>query len=105
MAIYPTVTKSGAGPHSFFPQDLGGKNPAYESLDLQVNADGLDGGSYTVEIGVSGVVGFKEVKAGALEADSVVISRAVSFSVVRVSFSALGGAASPVVAINRKDAR
>ena len=75
-----------------------GYDPAEINASFSVWCDGLDGGTFTVNIAPKAPVGapFREHVSGAGANDTVVINGPV-FNILQVTFSGLGVSAAPVV--------
>lgn len=102
MSTYKNpIILSGAGPLVFTPKILGFK-PMMGRLNLQVNAEGLEGGDFDVLLMVPGLKTPVEHQLAANELDSVIIRNDVSFEGVVVKFNNLGGGASPKAVINAR---
>ena len=65
----------------------------------QVTVNGLDGGTYTLDVRVPGDSTFQVHQPGAAEADTVIVDKPVA-AAFQLRFAGLGGAAAPVVTIS-----
>ena len=95
------VTLKGAGPHLFTRDDNLKFNPGKTRANCQINADGLNAGTFSVYLLIPGVKGLKEHEIGKSEVDTVVIPNSISFNGVRVVLST--GDANSTVTFNTRE--
>lgn len=79
-----------------------GFSPSQVFATLQINAEGLGGGAFTVSILVPGCASAKIHYAGALETDTVVIPSSVIYDAVVVSFAGVGAGTQTVACNTRR---
>jgi hypothetical protein len=103
MSRYQThIFNSEGDPIRIERHDLGGAGIADFYQNLQVTAEGLDGGAYSVSYRVPSGETWREHVTGATAQDVVVMagSRGPLAEALLISFSGLGPAAAPRVVLN-----
>lgn len=93
------ASADGAGGFSevIFDKSVLGFNPSETHGTVQINVQGLDGGTFSVYLKPKGSPSYIEFVTTATAVDGVLVDKKFSFEAVAVTFDGLGAGAAPVV--------